>query len=108
MLDECVLWGTCVMVSPPGRHAVLKEVHETHTGMSKMKSLARSSIWWSGMDSDIEQYVNKSSSCQETAPPPTAQLHPWEWPASPWSRLHFDFTGPFQDHMYLVIMDAHS
>ena len=37
-----------------------------------------------------------------------APLHPWEWPAQPWSRLHLDFAGPFLGHMYLVLVDAHS
>ena len=37
-----------------------------------------------------------------------APLHPWEWPAQPWSCLHLDFVGPFLGHMYLVLVDAHS
>lgn len=107
--DGCILWGVRVVVPPPGRSSVLDELHETHTGMSKMKSLARSYIWWPGMDADIEQCVKQCSNCQEMgSSQPTAQLHPWEWPAQPWSRLHLDFAGPFMNCMYLVLVDAHS
>ncbi len=61
------------------------------------------------MDSEIEEIVKSCSSCQATRPsPPVAQLHPWEWPNKPWSRLHIDFAGPFMGHMYLVVVDAHS
>ena len=35
-------------------------------------------------------------------------LHPWEWPKTPWTRLHLDYTGPFIGTMFLVIIDAHS
>ncbi|CAB4007397.1 Uncharacterized protein K02A2.6, partial [Paramuricea clavata] len=35
-------------------------------------------------------------------------LHPWEWPTTPWQRIHLDFAGPFQGRMFLIIVDAHS
>ena len=36
------------------------------------------------------------------------ELHPWEWPDKPSSRLHADFAGPFLGHMFLIVVDAHS
>ena len=108
-LDGCVLWGSRVVVPPQGRSAMLEELHETHPGSTKMKSLARSYIWWPKMDRDIEDLVKKCSVCQETrASPQAAPLHPWQWPTSPWSRIHLDFAGPYMGHMFLVIVDAHS
>jgi len=35
-------------------------------------------------------------------------LHPWQWPARPWTRLHIDFAGPVDGKMLLVIVDSHS
>lgn len=61
------------------------------------------------MDSDIGAVVKSREECQAYRPsPPTAKLHPWEWPAQPWSRLHLDFVGPFMDTSFLVLVDAHS
>ena len=109
LLDGCVLWGARVIVPPPGRKLVLEELHETHPGVSKMKALARSYVWWPKMDGDIEDMVKNCTSCQVTRPsPPTAQLHPWEWPDQPWSRLHIDFAGPFMGRMFLILVDSHS
>ena len=107
--DGCILWGTRVIVPPPGRKGVLQELHETHPGVSRMKSLARCYIWWPKMDADIAEMVRACNTCQESRPSPAAApLHPWVWPEKPWSRLHIDFAGPYMGSMYLVLVDAHS
>ena len=96
-----------VIVPPQGRAVVLDELHETHPDCTRMKALAWSYIWWPKMDQDIEELVKKCQVCQESrASPPSAPLHPWQWPTKPWSRLHLDFAGPYMGHMYLVIVDA--
>ena len=41
----CVLWGRRVVIPPQGRSQVLQELHESHPGISRMKSLARSFVW---------------------------------------------------------------
>ena len=41
----------------------LKELHESHPGISRMKSLARSHIWWPKMDVDIELFVRICGMC---------------------------------------------
>ncbi len=105
--NGCVLWGSRVIVPPQGRDSVLKELHEAHPGASKMKALARSYVWWPKLDASIEDMVQKCDTCQMSRPSPAAApLHPWEWPAQPWSRLHLDFAGPFLGHMFLVLVDA--
>ena len=87
ILDGCILWGTRVVVPPPGRKLVLEELHDTHPGTSRMKSLARSYVWWPKIDAQIEELVKTCNICQESRPsPPAAPLHPWEWPSQPWSR----------------------
>ena len=78
-------------------------------GISKMKSLAKSYVWWPGMDSEIEQLIKTCQVCQESCPTPApAPLHPWEWPSQPWSRIHLDFAGPYLGHSFLMLLDAHS
>ena len=97
------------MVPTQGQKAVLKELHETHLGASKMKAVARSYIWWPKMDADIEEVARKCPNCQQnTSDPAKAPLHQWEWPAQPWCRLHLDFAGPYLGRMILVLVDAHS
>ena len=105
----CLLWGSRVIIPRSLRKAVLSELHETHPGMSKMKMLARSYVWWSGMDREIEEKVSNCNICQMMRnDPPTSQVHPWIFPNKPWSRLHIDYAGPVGGNMYLVVVDAYS
>ena len=46
LLDGCILWGHRVIVPPPGREGILQELHETHPGTSKMKSLISGGHGW--------------------------------------------------------------
>ena len=107
--DDCVVWGTRVIILPAGSAKILAELHEAHPGSARMKGLARGIVWWPGIDTVIEQRVRQCESCQLTRPnPPSAPLHPWEWPKKPWSRVHVDYAGPFLGSMFLVLVDAHS
>ena len=107
--DGCVLWGNRVVVPPPGRARVIEELHEGHPGISRMKSLARSFVWWPQLDQEIEEKVKTCNSCQNTRhQPPSAPLHPWEWPQRPWVRLHADYAGPMLGHTFLIVVDSHS
>ena len=55
----------------------------------------------------IERTVSSCSTCQTMrSAPPTAQIHPWIFPARAWSRIHVDFAGPISGQMYMVVVDA--
>ena len=79
------MWGIRVIVPPKLRPQVLEELHQGHLGVVKMKALARSYIWWPGIDKEIEETAKTCSGCQlMQAEPSTAPVHPWEWPSPPW------------------------
>ena len=62
LLEGYALWGAGAVVQPQGHKLVLEELHETHTVVSKMKTLARSYVWWPGMDAEIEEVIRNCSS----------------------------------------------
>ncbi|RXN34352.1 putative protein K02A2.6-like protein [Labeo rohita] len=111
MVQGCLMWGSRVIVPPKLRQWVLTDLHIGHPGVVRMKHLARSYVWWLGIDGQIESQSKSCQSCQriQTAPCP-APLHPWIWPTHPWERIHVDFAGPFEGHMYfiIIVVDAHS
>lgn len=105
----CLLWGTRVIVPPQGRERVLHELHDGHSGSSRMKAVAREIVWWPGLDAEIERLVKECERCQQSQPaPPSAPMQPWSWPTKPWSRLHIDYAGPVEGKMFLIVIDAHS
>ncbi len=107
--DGCLFWGSRVIIPPQGREAILEELHETHPGIVRMKGLARSYVWWPGLDGDIEAKVQGCQPCQENMKSvPTMPIHPWQFPKKPWRRIHIDYAGPLEGKMYLVIIDAYS
>ncbi|XP_051778519.1 uncharacterized protein K02A2.6-like [Erpetoichthys calabaricus] len=103
----CVMWGLRTIVSTKLRHRVLEELHKGHLGVVKMKALARSFVWWPGIDEDIEKLAQQCSGSQMVQnEPERAPLHPWEWPTLPWHRLDIDFAGTFMGTTFLVVVDA--
>ena len=42
------------------------------------------------------------------AQPKVSTTSQWEWPMSPWQRIHIDYAGPFLGQMFLIVVDAHS
>ena len=57
-IQGCVLWDSRVIIPKSLRSAVLEELHCTHPGMTRMKELARSYIWWPNLNVQIEQQVS--------------------------------------------------
>ncbi len=106
---DCLMWGTRVVIPQKLRRHLLEELHRDHPGVVRMKALARSYLWWPGLDRELEDCARNCLSCQAVkSAPAQAPLHPWLWPSKPWMRVHADFAGPFMGRMYLVILDAHS
>lgn len=82
--DGCILWGSRVVIPPQGQEKLLEELHQGHPGISRMNSLARSFVWWPGIDRDLEAKVKLCDPCQRTRKlSPAAPIQPWELPKRP-------------------------
>ena len=103
------MWVGLVVIPESLQESVLAELHREHMGISKMKALARSHVWWSGLDKDLEAMARSCRACLAVKQAPAnAPLHPWAWPSQPWQRLQIDFAGPFLDKSFFIVVDAHS
>ena len=97
-----------MVVPSRGGDFMLVELHVGRPGVSRMKALARSVVWWPGLDGMVEDMVKNCSECQQAQPLPTSALmQQWRWPTRPRSRLHVDFAGPLEGRMFLIVVDAH-
>ena len=105
--NGCILRGLRVVIPQSLRKDVLAEIHVSHSGVVRMKSIARLHVWWPNLDREIENRAKQCITCQENSKnPPKSQLHPWETATQPWERLHLDFAGPYQGYMWFVLVDA--
>ena len=100
-----MLWQHRVVILLPAREKILQNLHTGHMGMSRMKALARSFVWWPCLDSQIESVVR----CQDVhCAPPATSPRPWTWSTRPWSRIHANYAGSIDSKMVFVVVDAHS
>ena len=89
---DVLLWGMRVIIPKQFRAEILDELHTGHIGVVKMKGVARSYVWWPGMDADIEACTKACESCQLVQRNPTnAPLHPWVPASRPGERIHIDY-----------------
>ena len=61
---DCVLWGMRVVIPVKFQSKVLAELHQGHPGIVRMKSIARSHVWWPELDMAIEGCAKSCSACQ--------------------------------------------
>ena len=101
---DCLLWETRVIILSKLQGSILRELHVTHTGVSQMKSIAQSQVWWPGLD----RISRSCLACVIVKHTPTsAPLHPWIWLAKPWQKISVDFASPFLGKTFVIIVDAH-
>ena len=99
--DGCLLWQNRVVIPPAGRQLAMDLFHQGHPGYSRMKGLARSYIWWPGIDKDLENRVKDCEDCQGVRnQPQVSPLVTWEVPQAPWERLHGYYAGPRKRNVF--------
>ena len=103
VIQGCLLWGHHIVIPSKARKKLLQGLHEVHTGVARMKSLARQYFWWRNLDADIEDMVKSCYSCQlNRSAPASTPVIPWPFPEGPWKRIHIDHAGPFMGKYFLV------
>ena len=73
MLRMDAFCGAVGLLVQPLRHEqVMKELHDTHRGITLMKALAHSLVWWPNTDAVLERMVQSRCVSQESSnlPPP--------------------------------------
>ncbi|GAA56233.1 hypothetical protein CLF_110334 [Clonorchis sinensis] len=108
VVSDCLLFGDRIVIPTELRQRVLAQFHSGHPGISRMKALAHSYVYWPGMDEHMEQVCRSCFRCSAAQKLPNRQSpQPWPQPA-PWSRIHVDFAGPIDGQSFLIVVDAFS
>ena len=96
-----LVYGEQVVIPAVLTKIILKDFHTTHPGMSRIKALMRSYVYWPGMDKDIENMVKSCKSCASVAKAPPIKFNPWPKTDKPSSRLQIDYASPIKRTCFL-------
>ncbi|XP_054260272.1 uncharacterized protein K02A2.6-like [Macrosteles quadrilineatus] len=108
--NNCVVWGARVVVPEKLRSAVIRLLHDQHPGISRMKMLARSYVWWPGLEKNLEETVSTCTVCQCTRNAAVkVPLYQWPRTTNRWQRIHIDYAeDPQTRQQLLVVVDSFS
>ena len=103
-----ILKGTRIVIPKKMKLNILERLHTGHLGQEKCKRRARATVFWPGINKDIEKMVNQCSDCIDHrarhCPEP---LVPHEVQTQAWSKVGSDLFQ-LDNKDYLVIVDYHS
>lgn len=106
--DGLLTYNDRIVIPFTLRTSMLEFLHQGHSGIVLMKKLARSHVFWPGIDKDIEMWISGCMRCQEFSNvPPKPVVSSWPKTSAPWERLHADFFH-FQGKSFLILVDAFS
>ena len=83
---------------------ILTLLHLDNFGINQMKHIARSAVYWQGIDKDIEHLCQSCTSCAEHQNPPKVPNHPWMLHEKPWSQIQLDHAINFMGSNWLVVV----
>ncbi|MFH4974315.1 hypothetical protein AB6A40_001024 [Gnathostoma spinigerum] len=88
--NESLMRGAQVIIPNSLRQRVMKQLHQAHQEIAKMKQLARRYFWWPSMNSDLEKAIKGCSECAKFAPARRKEYKPWPDSKENWEGIGMD------------------
>lgn len=108
VIDGLLFKNTAIIVPDSMRKEMLTKIHSGHLGISRSKNLARGSVFWPTMNSEIKNIVEQCPICVKyRSSNPHESLIVSETPSVPWEKLGTDLFH-FNGKVYIVVMDYYS
>ena len=105
--DGLILKGTRIVIPNKQCQAILKQLHEGHLGVNKCKLRAKKTVYWPGLNTELENLVLNCELCLKYSTA-KCKLEPsmlgQEIPLYPWTKLATDIFH-FEGASYLLIVD---
>ena len=106
--DGLILKGTRIVVPSAKQVEILKLIHEGHLGLTKCKLRAKETVYWSGLNDQLEKLVLNCQLCLKYLQSKCKHLLQMslgqEIPAFPWTKIAtdiFHFEGDLSTHSRL-------
>ena len=86
-----ILFGNRIVIPTTLRSEILGRIHSGHQGRERCKISARRVVYWPGMNSHIDEVVNKCEACLLTrSAPPREPLKAHTVPDRAWQKVACD------------------
>ena len=66
--DVLIVYGCCLLIPRAMRPQILNDLHESHQGLVRTKQRARLTVYWPGLDNDIDNIITSCQICQDHLP----------------------------------------
>ena len=106
--DGLILKGTRIIIPHKKHEFILKLIHEGPLGLNKCKLHAKETVYWLGLNNQLEQSVLNCKLClkylkSKCKQPPSMSLGQIIW-LNPWTKLAIDIFH-FEGVSYLLVFD---
>ena len=106
--DGLILKGTQIIIPNTKHEAILKQIHDSHLGLTKCKLHAKQAVYWPGLNDQLEQLVLNCQLClkysRSKKKSDQYSTLGQEVPIFPWTKLATDLFH-FEGHSYLLLVD---
>ena len=104
--DDLLVYGCRLFIPVTFRSTVLSLLHEAHQGITRSQDRARLTLYWPGIDADIQQTVEGCKLCQDHLPShPREPIISKPRPQRPFQEVAMDFAY-FAGHNFLITVDC--
>ena len=107
VVDDLLLFDERIVIPRVLRLEMLDCIHSGHLGISKCRARARTSVWWPGLSTAIEDMVKRCTTCAKERPQTKEPLMPSSFPSRLWERLGMDLFE-HEGRTYLIAVDYYS
>lgn len=104
--EGLLLRGNRIIIPSSLQLQCLELLHQGHQGIVKCRARAKSSVWWLGLSTQIENLVRNCPSCVEYRINPREPFHKEDFPDRPWQKIALDLFK--HDSWYLIVTDYYS
>lgn len=106
VIDNIVFKSNCIIIIPQSmRDYILQIIHSGHQGVNASIPLAKTTVYWPNMHTDIEKYVSQCNVClsfrRNNSKEPIIQH---EYENIPWYKIGVDIFE-FERTKYLLVVD---
>jgi len=106
--EDLVLYGCRLVIPYPLRARMLSCLHDAHQGSTRTKQRAHLTVYWPGMDRDIDRAILACKQCQDHLPSQTKEpIILKSKPLRPFQEIAADFCY-HAGRYYLVVVDCYS